>query len=258
MTHRRLSFSLEDFPRAEGERGTRATTYAAKQAQIPSSNVFDLEPPLADIVLTASYPCGYQPPAFQGFDGTRSAKEHIMSFLDDLGIRRNNKNLPLKEFSKLLSGRAFTRYAKLRPYSIETWEDLATEFCGKLLEEEGALYIMDLGRVKQKSGEGLVAFINELMTKVADVVDAMKRQGKKVQKTLKGCLTYALPGKEKGKRRSRATAFLGKPHSMAQTRLGKVLLPEVEQGGDLHRRPLPKHNVNTIIPSSYRIRIEEI
>ncbi|KAJ1399321.1 Retrotransposon gag domain [Sesbania bispinosa] len=110
-------------------------------------------------VLMAPYPSGYQPPTFRKFDGTESTREHLMSFLDDLGVHIDNANLRLKEFSKSLSGRAFTWYSKLRPSSIKAWEELAVEFCSKFLEEEGVLHIMDLGRVKQKSGEGLVTFI---------------------------------------------------------------------------------------------------
>ncbi|KAJ1379934.1 Retrotransposon gag domain [Sesbania bispinosa] len=143
--------------------------------------MLDPEPPLAKEILATPYPSGYQPPAFRKFDGTSSAREHLMCFLDDLGIHRNNKELRLKEFSKSLSGRAFTWYVKLRPHSIRKWEELASEFCGKFLEEEGALHIMDLGRVKQKLGEGLVAFIKRYRDRAlqSDVVEAMKRQGKR-------------------------------------------------------------------------------
>ncbi|KAJ1427656.1 Retrotransposon gag domain [Sesbania bispinosa] len=123
------------------------------------STLFELEPPLTEEMLATPYPTGYQPPSFRKFDGTSSAREHLMCFLDYLGVHRNNKSLRLKEFSKSLAGRAFIWYAKLRTGSIRSWEELATEFCGKFLEEEGALHIMDLGRVKQRSGEGLITFI---------------------------------------------------------------------------------------------------
>ena len=69
-----------------------------------------------------------------------------MSFLDDLGVYRGDKDLRLKEFSKSLTGRAFTWYAKLRPNSINTWEQMDVEFYNKFLEEESAMHIMDLGR----------------------------------------------------------------------------------------------------------------
>ncbi|KAJ1405756.1 Retrotransposon gag domain [Sesbania bispinosa] len=123
------------------------------------NTLFEPEPPLTDEVLSTPYPAGYQPSSFRKFDGTGSAREHLMCFLDDLGVYRDNKSLRLKEFSKSLAGRAFTWYAKLRPGSIRSWEELATELCGKFLEEEGALHIMDLGRVKQKGGESIISFI---------------------------------------------------------------------------------------------------
>ncbi|RYR26041.1 hypothetical protein Ahy_B02g060160 [Arachis hypogaea] len=43
--------------------------------------------------------------------------------------------------------------------SINTWKQLVTKFCNKFLEEEPSMYIMDLGKVKQRKEEGLVAFI---------------------------------------------------------------------------------------------------
>ncbi|KAJ1397145.1 hypothetical protein SESBI_32051 [Sesbania bispinosa] len=72
--------------------------------------LLDLEPPLTEEVLAAPYPAGYQPPSFRKFDGTGSAREHLMCFLDDLGVHRDNKGLRMKEFSKSLLGRAFTWY----------------------------------------------------------------------------------------------------------------------------------------------------
>ncbi|KAJ1380853.1 Retrotransposon gag domain [Sesbania bispinosa] len=139
---------------------TQAELRRLLQAERGGPNMlFELEPPLTEEVLSTPYLVGYQPPSFRKFDGTSSAREHLMCFLDDLGVHRDNKSLRLKEFSKSLAGRAFTWYAKLRPGSIRSWEELATEFYGKFLEEEGALHIMDLGRVKQKSGESLISFI---------------------------------------------------------------------------------------------------
>ncbi|KAJ1423041.1 Ribonuclease H domain [Sesbania bispinosa] len=138
----------------------QAELHRLLQAERGSPNtLFELEPSLTEEVLAKPYPAGYQPPSFRKFDGIGSSREHLLYFLDDLGVHRNNKSLRLKEFSKSLAGKAFTWYAKLRPGSIRSWEELTMEFCGKFLEEEGALHIMDLGRVKQKSGEGLVSFI---------------------------------------------------------------------------------------------------
>ncbi|KAJ1404543.1 Retrotransposon gag domain [Sesbania bispinosa] len=280
----------------------------------PNNVTFDLEPPLSKEVLGTPYLNGYQPPSFRKFDGIGSAREHLMSFLDDLEIHRNNKELRLKEFSKSLSGRAITWYVKLRPNSIKTWEELAAEFCGKFLEEEGALHIMDLGRLKQKAGETLLTFIKryrdrafqcketlpeadlvygcikniedgsqiflnlggittfaELMKKAADVADTMKWQGKRAKEAESMFDICALEERERKK------AFKGSfsPRKNAtyshttmdcwtirrafhkQVKLGKVLLPG-DDGGELHKRPLPNHAVNMIAPFVSRLRIEEI
>ncbi|RYR33157.1 hypothetical protein Ahy_A10g047720 [Arachis hypogaea] len=62
------------------------------------------------------------PPTFYKFNGSGSAKEHILSFLDDLGVFRNHQELKIKEFSKSLTEKVFTWYAKLKTNSINTWE----------------------------------------------------------------------------------------------------------------------------------------
>ena len=74
-------------------------------------NAFDLDP---------QYPLGYQAPIFRKFNGSGSAREHLMSFVDDLGVHRENRELRLKEFSKLLTRCAFMWYTKLCPGSINT------------------------------------------------------------------------------------------------------------------------------------------
>ncbi|KAJ1397464.1 Aspartic peptidase domain superfamily [Sesbania bispinosa] len=243
----------------------------------------------------ASYPSRYQPPMFRKFDGTGSAKEHIMSFLDDLRIYRSNKNLRLREFSKSLLGRAFTWYAKLRPYSIETWEDLVMEFCGKFLEEEEARHIMDLGRnIKDGSQiflslSGITTFA-ELMRKAVDVTDAMKRQGKRT-KGPEDMFDVCVAEERERKKTFKSSRSPGKATTYntnevspiplnrlqicqlveewlkdgtlrrafhKQVNLGKVLLLEEEREEELQKRPLPNHSVNTVVPSTYEIRIKEV
>ncbi|KAJ1441597.1 Retrotransposon, unclassified-like protein [Sesbania bispinosa] len=148
---------------------------------IPNT-LFEFEPPLTEEVLATPCPMGYQPPSFTKFDGTSSAREHLMCFLDDLGVHRDNKSLRLKEFSKSLAGRAFTWYAKLRPGSMRSREELATEFYGKFLEEEG------------------ITTFEELMRRGADVAEAIKRQGKQAKEADNAFDVCAL--EEKGRKRS--------------------------------------------------------
>ncbi|KAJ1385748.1 Ribonuclease H-like superfamily [Sesbania bispinosa] len=232
----------------------------------PPSTIFDLEPPLAEFVVTTPYPQGYQPPAFRKFDGTGSATEHVRSFLDDLGIYRSNRNLRLKEFSKSLAGRAFTWYAKLKSYSIKTREELVTEFCGKFLEEERALHIMDLGRIKQKAGEGLVTFIKRYRDRAlqcketlpeADLVYGCIKNiedGSQIFLSLSSVSTFA----ELMRKAADVAKAMKRKIFHKQVKLVKVLLPEADQDEGLHRKPLPNHSVNTIVLSSNMIRVEEV
>ncbi|KAJ1400903.1 Aspartic peptidase domain superfamily [Sesbania bispinosa] len=207
---------------------TQAELRRLLQAERGSPNMlFELEPPLTEEVLSTTYPVGYQPPSFRKFDDTSSAREHLMCFLDDLGVHRDNKSLRLKEFSKSLARRAFTWYAKLRPGSIRSWEELAIEFCGKFLEEGSVLHIMDLGRCKETLPEadlvygcikniedgsqiflslGGITTFTELMRRGADIAEAMKRQGKRTKEANNVFDVCALEDK------GRKTNFRG-PHS---------------------------------------------
>ncbi|RYR10023.1 hypothetical protein Ahy_B05g078477 [Arachis hypogaea] len=81
---------------------------------------WEISPPFRHHILAKPYPKGYQPPTFRNFDGAGSAKEHILSFLDDLGVFKNHQELKIKEFSKSLTGRVFTWYCKLKANNINT------------------------------------------------------------------------------------------------------------------------------------------
>lgn len=128
-------------------------------------NAFDLDPHYPPEITRRPYPLRYQVSTFRKFDGSGSAREHLMSFVDNLRVHRENRELRLKEFSKSLMGSAFTWCIKLCPRSIHTWEELATKFCNKFLEEEGVTHIMDLGKVKQRNNERLIAFIRRYRDK---------------------------------------------------------------------------------------------
>ncbi|RYR10880.1 hypothetical protein Ahy_B05g079357 isoform B [Arachis hypogaea] len=70
-----------------------------------------------------------------------------MSFLDDLGGIQEPLGPQNQGVLKIIDRKGIHV------------EKLVTEFCNKFLEEELSMHIMDLGRVKQRQGEGLVAFI---------------------------------------------------------------------------------------------------
>ncbi|KAJ1376858.1 hypothetical protein SESBI_49500 [Sesbania bispinosa] len=264
---------------------------------------FDLEPPLAEEILDTPTLQGTNHPPLESSMAPEARGKHLMCFMDDLGVHRNNMELGLKEFSKSLSGRAFTWY------------------------EEGALHIMDLGRVKQKTGEGLLAFIKryrdralqcketlpeadlvygcikniedgsqiflslsgistfaELIKKGTDVAEAMKRQSKRTKEVDSAYDICAL--EERGRKRGfkgnhparkftpqdiddttpspyQQSAYhnrlLDHQAHLPQASQGwKVLLLEKDnEGGDLHRRPLPNRGVNVITSSHSKLGLSQ-
>ncbi|KAJ1406580.1 Aspartic peptidase domain superfamily [Sesbania bispinosa] len=241
-------------------------------------DVFDLEPPLVDEVLAAPYPMGYQPPSFRKFDGTGSAREHLMCFLDDLGVHRDNKGLRLKEFSKSLAGRAFTWDHALQCKETLPEADLVYG-CIKNIEDGSQIFL----------SLGWITTFAELMRQGADVAEAIKRQGKRAKETENVAQACQLTedwmkdgtiqtkanrpplSKEQYEDPAYCVLHRTRNHSMMecwtirrtfqkQLKAGKVLLPETEGvEGELHRRPLPNHGINAIVSSSQgRIHIEEV
>ncbi|KAJ1410175.1 Nucleic acid-binding, OB-fold [Sesbania bispinosa] len=261
----------------------------------PPNTIFDLEPPLSEAVMMIPYPQGYQPPTFRKFDGTGSARAHYELSGQPGSIQEQDRALQCKE----------------------TFPEADLVYgCIKNIEDGSQIFL---------SLSGVTTFA-ELMKKAADIVEAMKKQGKKVKGTedmFDVCMNEERekrrafksgrsPGKtppynnnevppiplnrhqicqlveewlKDGTLRVRTTkgpltreqydspeyCILHKANSHnttdcwtkrkvfhKQVKLGKVLLPEAEQGEELHKRPLPNHSVNTITPSSSTIRVEEI
>lgn len=64
----------------------------------------DFQPPYLTNIVSKSYPKDYVNPRFRKFDGKKAnAKEHVISFFDDLGIYANDHDLRMMEFSKSLT-----------------------------------------------------------------------------------------------------------------------------------------------------------
>ncbi|OMP00330.1 reverse transcriptase [Corchorus capsularis] len=96
-------------------------------------------------------------------DTTYVTKDQLQSLDDDL---------KLKEFSKSLTGKAYTWYVNLIPGSIESWNQMCTQFGEKFFPTQEKLTLIDLGREHQKSGEDLMEYIQRFRERVLDVHDA--------------------------------------------------------------------------------------
>ncbi|GMN51371.1 hypothetical protein TIFTF001_020530 [Ficus carica] len=102
---------------------------------------------------------GYESPNFVHFDGRKgNAKEHISWFLDALGQHARDKSLRHREFSKSLTGKAYTWYTTLTPGTIHTWEEMVGEFCQKYFQNEEKITTLTISNTRQNQGENLVDY----------------------------------------------------------------------------------------------------
>ena len=130
----------------------------AERSKIPYGlTTIDLHPPYLMEIATKPHPRGYVSPAFRKYNGkVGNAKEHIIQFIDDLGIYAYDNELRLREFSKSLTERAYSWYASLQPSSIQSWEDLVSQICAKFFIIEDKWSIADLIGERQVYTERLV------------------------------------------------------------------------------------------------------
>ncbi|CAL5344154.1 unnamed protein product [Camellia sinensis] len=81
----------------------------------------DVKPPYPIKMLSYPYPEGYTVSKFVKFDGKQgNAREHVVWFIETLGIHGSNHVLQLREFSKFLTNRAYSWYLNLTPNSVRS------------------------------------------------------------------------------------------------------------------------------------------
>ena len=85
--------------------------------------------------------------------------EHVEKFMDAMGPHVADPELCLKEFSKSLTGRAYTWYTTLEPGSIHTWKEMVEKFCQRYFQSEERVTSITLQNNKQGYSEGFVDFV---------------------------------------------------------------------------------------------------
>ncbi|OVA16165.1 hypothetical protein BVC80_8929g29 [Macleaya cordata] len=134
---------------------------------IPTLN-FRVRPPYPVELLQCPWPRNYIPPTFALFSGDGSTYEHVYRFQESMGVYQNDGDLCLREFSRSLTGRAFTWYANLQPNSVKTWEDLVELFSQKFYRAPITLSTTDLGRLSQGTNERLEHYIKRFRDRSLD------------------------------------------------------------------------------------------
>ena len=89
--------------------------------QLPSLPNPDVKRSYSQEILTMPYPTGYTVPKFIKFDGKQgNVREHVVRFIETLGVHGSAHSLHLWEFSKSYTERAYSWYVNLAPNSIQS------------------------------------------------------------------------------------------------------------------------------------------
>lgn len=106
------------------------------------------------------FPTGYQPPKLQQFDGKGNPKQHVAHFVETCNNAGTEGDLLVKQFVRSLKGNAFDWYTDLTPGSIDSWEQLETEFLNRFYSTRRTVSMLELSHAKQWKDEPVVDYIN--------------------------------------------------------------------------------------------------
>ncbi|XP_028072144.1 uncharacterized protein LOC114274423 [Camellia sinensis] len=120
-------------------------------------------------MLSYPYPEGYIVPKFIKFDGKQgNAREHVVRFIETLGIHGSNHVLRLREFSKSLTDRAYSWYVNLTPNSVRSWEEMVNKFHAKFFQAAEKVTALTVCKEKQREGEDVLEYVKRFQDKAVD------------------------------------------------------------------------------------------
>ncbi|XP_028113360.1 uncharacterized protein LOC114311418 [Camellia sinensis] len=115
------------------------------------------------------YPTRYTVPKFIKFDRKQAnAREHVVRFIETLGVYGSDHFLRLLEFSKSLTERTYNWYVNLAPNSIKSWEEIVNKFHTKSFQVQEKVITLMLGRDAQKEGEDILDYVKGFQDKAID------------------------------------------------------------------------------------------
>ncbi|XP_028099009.1 uncharacterized protein LOC114298597 [Camellia sinensis] len=98
----------------------------------------------------------------------QNAREHVVRFIETLGVHGNDHSLRLWELSKSLIERAYSWYVNLAPNSIKSWEEMVNKFHTKFFQVQKKVTTLTLGRDVQKEGEDIMNYVKWFQDKAID------------------------------------------------------------------------------------------
>ncbi|CAL5420724.1 unnamed protein product [Camellia sinensis] len=144
---------------------------------LPSLPDPDVKPPYPIEMLSYPYPEGYTVPMFIKFDGKQgNAREHVVRFIETLGIHGSDHVLRLREFSKSLTNRAYSWYVNLTPNSIRSGEKMVNKFHTKFFQAAKKVTVLTLCKEKQREGEDILEYVKRFQDKAVDCHEAVEER----------------------------------------------------------------------------------
>ncbi|KAG9458163.1 hypothetical protein H6P81_002671 [Aristolochia fimbriata] len=105
-------------------------------------------------------PTSYHPPKFQQFSGDDNPKQHVAHFIETCNNAGTDGDLLVKQFGRSLKGNAFDWFIELPAESIDSWEQLESEFLSRFYSTKRTVTLVELTNLKQRQGEKVIEYIN--------------------------------------------------------------------------------------------------
>ncbi|KAG9453545.1 hypothetical protein H6P81_006449 [Aristolochia fimbriata] len=105
-------------------------------------------------------PTSYHPPKFQQFSGDGNPKQHVAHFIETCNNAGTDGDLLVKQFGRSLKGNAFDWFIELPAESIDSWEQLESEFLSCFYSTKRTVTLVELTNLKQRQGEKVIEYIN--------------------------------------------------------------------------------------------------
>ena len=138
------------------------------------ASVIKFQSPYSNQVLSKPYPKDCIKPKLRKFDGRKgNPREHIVSYIDDLGKYVDDENLRLREFSKSLTDKAYSWFVNLLANSIKDWDELVNAFCTKFFIAAPKVEIVDLSKDPQRKGESPSSYVLRFKERALDCRDTI-------------------------------------------------------------------------------------
>ncbi|KAG9458146.1 hypothetical protein H6P81_002654 [Aristolochia fimbriata] len=92
--------------------------------------------------------------------GDGNPKQHVAHFIETCNNARTDGDFLVKQFGRSLKGNAFDWFIELPAESIDSWEQLESEFLSRFYSTKRTVTLVELTNLKQRQGEKVIEYIN--------------------------------------------------------------------------------------------------